>query len=71
MLAQPGYLLTRLSPWSEASLQNPGSFEERGAVRRTKWQGAVSFGSFSLSALQQTIDRASKEKKQKNYYSIP
>jgi hypothetical protein len=27
--------------------------------------GALSFGFFSLSALQQTIDRASKEKKQK------
>ncbi len=33
---------------SEASLQNPGLFEERREVRRTWGQGALSFGSFSL-----------------------
>jgi hypothetical protein len=29
-------------------LQNPGSFEERKAARRAKWQEALSFGYFSL-----------------------
>jgi len=28
---------------SEASSQNPGSFEERKAVRRTKWHGCLFF----------------------------
>jgi hypothetical protein len=39
-----------------------GSPQDQQCYSHGEWQGALSFGYFSLSALQQTIGRASKEK---------